>query len=445
MTRAQMPLLACFLAITAVPAVVAQEATPWHRRARLERQDHLTGTRILVVAAPDFNYSETVEMAECWKRWGAQVEIAAPERTVVAEREEAPGAPPSAARPTVRADFLLAEADPARYDVLYFAGGEGIAPFLAAHRPAIARLIEGVYGRGRIVSAICHGPLALAAAPAVIKGKRLTVQGTSQARVLEQAGAVLVTEIAVVDGQLVTGQWPHLEEFAVTLAERVQYPTGGGPREKALSARTPAQCAVDGLRDTHAFENRPVSPDVMAALARAAQKALVPRGGRGPRAIRYVTVQQATTKADLSARLYEKAKGWFVSMGMPEAVVRPQLSAVIEGAPVLIFQFVEVPAGLPADARDLVLRADTAVAGSAAGNLALVAQALGLGVSMIGMQPFLAAEAEIRQALQVPDNQLLAGIFGVGYPAVTATPSVARPEGDILFTERWTARTGQPR
>lgn len=100
------------------------------------------------------------------------------------------------------------------------------------------------------MSAICHGPLALAASTA-IKGKRLTVQGTTERETLERAGAVVVSEAAVVDGGLVTGQWPHLEEFAVTLAERVQYPGGGGPREKALAARSPVERALDDLRDTH--------------------------------------------------------------------------------------------------------------------------------------------------------------------------------------------------
>jgi protease I len=414
----------------------AQEPLPWYRRARLEAAYDLRGTKILVVAGASFNYQETVEMAECWKRWGALVEFTGPERTLTAEREEAPGESVAAAPATLRVDWLLSEADPSRYDVLYVAGGEGVQRLVADYRGDLARLIDGVHARGRVVSAICHGPMALAASTAV-KGKRVTVQGTPERQALVQAGAVIVSEIAIVDGGLVTGQWPHLEEFAVTLAERVQYPGGGGPWEKALAARSPIERAVDDLRDTYVFDPRAVPPEALESLMRAAQRAVAARGARGPRAMRFVAVAASATKAELSGRLYEKSKSSLVAMGMPEAVAKAQVGVFIEGAPILLFQFVEAPSGPPADARERALRTDTAFAGAAASNMALVARSLGLGVSAIGMQPFLAAEADVRQVLQVPDTQVLVGIYGIGYAAATATPAVARPGSDLLFLERW--------
>lgn len=431
MTTRILRVLPIVLLVIAVEAA-AIESVPWHRRARLAGAYDLRGTKVLIVAGNDFNDQETIEMAECWRRWGAQVEFAGPERTVSGEREGAPASPAV----TLRVDWLLSEADPSRYDVLYVAGGEGVRRLLADHRQELARLIDGVHGRGGIVSAICHGPAALAAST-IVKGKRLTVQGTPERQALEGAGAVIVSEIAVVDGGLVTGQWPHLEEFAVTLAERVQYPRGGGPREKALAARSPIERAVDDLRDTLTFDGRAVPPEALETLARAAQRAVAARGTRGSRAVSFVAVGESAIKTELSGRIYEKSKASFVAMGIPEAVVRTQIGRLMEGTPILLFQFVEVPAGLAPDARERALRADTAYAGAAASNMALVAGSLGLGVSAIGMLPFLAAEPDVRQILQVPDTQVLVGMYGLGYPAVSGTPSVARPGSDLLFLDRW--------
>ncbi len=430
------------LLVTAASEVMAQTPVPWYRRGRLEGAYDLRGTTILVVAGRDFNRQETIEMAECWRRWGAQVEFAGPERMLAAERDEAPGAPPPASPATLRMDWLLSEADPSRYDVLYVAGGEGVGQLFADHRAELARLIDQVHAGGGIVSAICHGPLALAASTA-IKGKRLTVQGTSARETLERAGAVVVSEAAVVDGSLVTGQWPHLEEFAVTLAERVKYPGGGGPREKALAARSPVERALDDMRDTQTFQRRTVPPEAVETLMRGAQRAVAARGTRGSRAMRFVAVSEPGTKAELARQIYERSKSSFVSMGMPDGVVRAQIGMLFEGAPIVLFQFIEAPAGQSREGAEHVLRADTAFAGAAASNLELAARSLGLGVSVIGMQPFLATEGDVRRALGVPDNQVLVGIYGLGYPAVDGTPAVARPGSDLLFRERWTV-AGSP-
>jgi putative intracellular protease/amidase/nitroreductase len=416
--------------------VVARQPAPWFRSARLEGAYDLRGVKILVVASADFNYQETIEIPECWKRWGASVEYAGPERTLTGEDEPAPGERAASTPATLRVDYLLAEAGPARYDVLYVAGGEGVQRLLAGYRPDLARLIDGARARGSIVSAICHGPVALAASIAV-RGRRVTVQGTPERQALEQAGASVVTEIAVVDDWLVTGQWPHLEEFAVTLAERVQYPGGGGPREKALAARSLIERAVDDLRDAYVFDGRPVPPEAMEALARAAQRAVAARGSRGSRAMRMVVVAAASTKAQFASLLAEKGKSWFVALGMPETAVKARVGAMLEGAPVLLFQFVEAPPGTAAGARDRTLRADAAFAGAAAANVALVARSMGLAVSAIGMPPFLEAEADVREILQVPDTQVLVGIYGLGYPTAAGTPAVARPASDLLFFERW--------
>jgi hypothetical protein len=152
--------------------------------------------------------------------------------------------------------------------------------------------------------------------------------------------------------------------------------------------------------------------------------------------MRFVAVSDPGTKAELARQIYNRGKSSFVAMGMPGGAVRAQIGRLLEGAPIVLFQFIEALVGQSADAAH-VLRADTAFAGAAASNMELAARSRGLGVSVMGMQPFLVAEGGVRRALGVPDNQLLVGVYGLGYPALDGTPAVARPGSDLLFRERW--------
>lgn len=54
----------------------------------------------------------------------------------------------------------LAEVDPADYVVVHFAGGHGVMWDFPGD-PEIERVAVGVYSRGGIVAAVCHGPAAL--------------------------------------------------------------------------------------------------------------------------------------------------------------------------------------------------------------------------------------------------------------------------------------------
>lgn len=442
MTQARRFLIGIILVVVNACVATAQEPVPWHRQPHLNAAYNLSKTRILVVAAKEFNPAETVQMAECWKQWGAQVEFAGPERTLTGDTE---GLPAGSNPPTLRVDYLLSEVDPSRYDVLFIAGGEGVADLLAQNREQLARLIDGVNGHGKIVSAICHGPMALSASTAV-KGKRLTAQGEPQRQALEQAGAILLNEIAVVDGQLVTGQWPHMEAFAVTLAERIQFPSGGGPYEKMLAARTPLERAVDDLRNSYRFEPKPVPPDLLDRLARATQKACTPPAAPGCAAIKFVVVEKQSSKTRIADLLFEQGKKEFGARGMSEASLRSHLKVQVEQAPVLLLQFLDASQPAANDDATRVQRANFAYAGSASANMILVARSQGLGVFGLGVPVFLAAEPGIREVLQIPETAQLTGIFSVGYPTTSGTPAVARPLSEMLYYERWKgSRGGAPR
>ncbi|PZF83840.1 type 1 glutamine amidotransferase domain-containing protein [Jiangella anatolica] len=135
---------------------------------------------------------------------------------------------------TVDLDALPAAAglDPSSYDVVFFAGGHGTMWDFPGNA-ALQRLAAGVYERGGVVAAVCHGPaalvgLSLSDGTHLVAGKRVAAFTNEEeaaagrtdvvpfllADALVEHGATHVpgpmwTEQVVVDGRLVTGQNPQ--------------------------------------------------------------------------------------------------------------------------------------------------------------------------------------------------------------------------------------------
>lgn len=91
----------------------------------------------------------------------------------------------------------------ATYDVLVIPGGaQGVAA-LAVH-PGVLRAAKEMCAAGRIVAAICAGPLVLHAA-GLLEGRRITSYPSVAPRL---AGAEWTDSRVVVDGRIVTSQGP---------------------------------------------------------------------------------------------------------------------------------------------------------------------------------------------------------------------------------------------
>jgi putative intracellular protease/amidase len=131
----------------------------------------------------------------------------------------------------VDATLAPADADPAEYDAIYFAGGHGTM-WDFTDDPGLASLAAGIYERGGVVGAVCHGPsalvnLRLSDGSYLVDGKRVAAFTNEEeaavglteivpfllADALTARGAKHVpgakfSEQVVVDGRLVTGQNP---------------------------------------------------------------------------------------------------------------------------------------------------------------------------------------------------------------------------------------------
>ena len=85
--------------------------------------------------------------------------------------------------------------------------------------PKAVEFVRGFFDAGKPVAAICHGPWTLAEAD-VVRGRRLTSWPSIRTD-LRNAGAEVVDEQVVIDGQLVTSRSPDdLPAFCHAIVEQ---------------------------------------------------------------------------------------------------------------------------------------------------------------------------------------------------------------------------------
>ena len=116
----------------------------------------------------------------------------------------------------VTPDMAVHEASPDYFDAVIIVGGSG-SPVLAQNADVL-KLVQMAESKGKVVGAICLGPMTLAKA-GVLSGKKATVFKTPDSvQALKDGGASYTGEDVTVDGKLVTASGPHAaNEFAKRL------------------------------------------------------------------------------------------------------------------------------------------------------------------------------------------------------------------------------------
>jgi protease I len=155
--------------------------------------------RILIMATDGFEESELFGPREILTGKGAEVRLASPSKTPIqATVHDDPGK-------TIRPDLTIADAKIEDYDALLLPGGVRNPDALRTDKAAVA-LIKAFADAGKPVAAICHGPWLLVEAD-VVRGKRVTSWPSIRTD-LRNAGAELVDEAAVTDGNIITSRKP---------------------------------------------------------------------------------------------------------------------------------------------------------------------------------------------------------------------------------------------
>jgi len=181
----------------------------------------IASARVLIMATDGFEESELFGPLQILRDAGAEVKLTSPSRSPIqATVHDDPGK-------TIRPDLVLHEAREGDFDALLLPGGVRNPDALRTDAQAIA-LIRAFAEAGKPVAAICHGPWLLVEAD-LLRGRTATAWPSIRTD-LRNAGAKVVDEPAVTDGNIITSRNPDdVEAFTAALIAAIETVPGRVP------------------------------------------------------------------------------------------------------------------------------------------------------------------------------------------------------------------------
>ena len=175
--------------------------------------NELDGKRIAFLAADGVEKVELEQPRAALEKAGARTEVLSLKAGEIQARDH--DLDPAG---TVAVDRTVADAAVAEYDGLILPGGTVNPDKLRMDKSAVSFVREFVES-GKPVAAICHGPWTLVEA-GVAAGRTLTSYSSIRTD-LRNAGAHVVDEEVVVDGNLITSRSPSdLPAFCSTIVQQ---------------------------------------------------------------------------------------------------------------------------------------------------------------------------------------------------------------------------------
>src|SRR6476469_7960555 len=178
-------------------------------------------SRILIVATDGFEEWELFGPREILRKRGAEVVLASPKLDPIqATIHDDPGK-------TIRPDLTVNDANADDFDALILPGGVRNPDHLRMDVRTIA-LIKQFAQQGKPIGAICHGPWLLVEAD-LLRGRTATSWPSIRTD-LRNAGANVVDQPAVTDGNIVTSRNPDdVEAFTDALIALIEGDTDADP------------------------------------------------------------------------------------------------------------------------------------------------------------------------------------------------------------------------
>jgi len=169
----------------------------------------LSKARVLIVATDGFEEWELFGPRQILSERGADVRLASLKRDPIqATVHDDPGK-------TIRPDMTVDEARAEDFDALILPGGVRNPDQLRMNKDVVS-LIGDFARLGKPIAAICHGPWLLVEAD-LLRGRQATSWPSIRTD-LKNAGAIVLDEAAVTDGNIVTSRNPQdVEAFTDAL------------------------------------------------------------------------------------------------------------------------------------------------------------------------------------------------------------------------------------
>ena len=174
----------------------------------------IPNSRILIVATDGFEEWELFGPRDIFQNLGAEVVLASLKRDPIqATVHDDPGK-------TIRPDLIIDEVNAEDFDALVLPGGVRNPDHLRLH-PKMIELIKAFDRQGKAIGAICHGPWLLVEAD-LLRGRTATSWPSIRTD-LRNAGADVVDQPAVTDGNIVTSRNPDdVEPFTHALIDLIE-------------------------------------------------------------------------------------------------------------------------------------------------------------------------------------------------------------------------------
>lgn len=180
----------------------------------------LDGKRIAILAADGVEKIELEQPRDALQQAGAQIDIVSLKDGEIQARNH--DLEPAG---TIKVDRTVSDSSPAEYDGLVLPGGTVNPDKLRLDQSAVS-FVRDFVESGKPVAAICHGPWTLVEA-GVVTGRTLTSYPSIRTD-LRNAGANVVDEEVVVDGNLITSRSPKdLSAFCSTILQQFAQASAG--------------------------------------------------------------------------------------------------------------------------------------------------------------------------------------------------------------------------
>jgi len=159
----------------------------------------LSRSHVLMIATDGFEQSELFDPRQALLDAGARVTLAS------LKTDPITGEQGGEKGKSITPDTTIDQVDPADYDALVLPGGVA-NPDALRMNDRVVGIIRQVFDAGKPVAAICHAPWLLVEAD-VAKDRRVTSWPSIRTD-LANAGATVLDEEVVVDGNLITSRKP---------------------------------------------------------------------------------------------------------------------------------------------------------------------------------------------------------------------------------------------